>query len=62
MVVNGKSYLWRYNMTNYELYINTLKSLASSQGCYARALDEFNKMSDAEKERLDKHNRNRTIL
>jgi hypothetical protein len=41
-------------MTNYELYIDTLKSLASSQGCYARALDDFNKMSDAEKERLEK--------
>ena len=41
-------------MTNYELYIDTLKSLASSQGYYARALDEFNKMSDEEKERLEK--------
>ena len=41
-------------MTNYELYIDTLKSLASSQGCYARALDDFNKMSDEEKERLEK--------
>ena len=41
-------------MTNYELYIDTLKSLASSQGCYARALDDFNEMSDAEKKRLEK--------
>lgn len=40
-------------MTNYELYIHTLKTLASSQGCYGRALRDFNEMSDADKKRLE---------
>lgn len=41
-------------MTNYELYIHTLKTLASSQGIYSRMLRDFNEMSDASKKRLEK--------
>ena len=41
-------------MTNYELYVSTIKTLAPSQGMYSRALRDFNEMSDAEKERLEK--------
>lgn len=40
-------------MTNYELYVSTIKTLASSQGCYGRALRDFNEMSDADKKRLE---------
>ena len=41
-------------MTNYELYVSTIKTLAPSQGMYSRALRDFNEMSDTEKERLEK--------
>ena len=41
-------------MTNYELYISTIKTLASSQGFYSRMLRDFNEMSDAGKKRLEK--------
>lgn len=40
-------------MTNYELYIDTIKTLASSQGIYSRMLTDFNEMSDAGKKRLE---------
>ena len=41
-------------MTNYELYVSTIKTLAPSQGMYSRALRDFNEMSDAGKKRLEK--------
>lgn len=40
-------------MTNYELYVDTIKTLAPSQGIYSRMLRDFNKMSDADKKRLE---------
>lgn len=39
-------------MTNYELYVNTIKTLAPSQGIYSRMLRDFNEMSDTEKKRI----------
>ena len=41
-------------MTNYELYIDTIRTLAPSQGMYSRALRDFNEMSDVAKKRLEK--------
>ena len=40
-------------MTNYELYIKTINTLASSQGCYGRMKRDFEAMSDADKKRLE---------
>lgn len=40
-------------MTNYELYVNTIKGLASSKGMYSRMLIDFNEMSDDEKKNLE---------
>ena len=39
-------------MTNYELYVDTIKTLAPSQGIYSRMLRDFNEMSDTEKKRI----------
>ena len=39
-------------MTNYELYIDTINTFASSQGMYSRMLRDFYEMSDAEKKRI----------
>ena len=41
-------------MTNYELYVSTIKTLAPSQGIYSRMLRDFNEMSGADKKRLEK--------
>ena len=41
-------------MTNYELYVDTIKTLAPSQGIYSRMLRQFNEMSDTSKKRLEK--------
>lgn len=41
-------------MTNYELYVDTIRTLAPSQGMYSRALRDFNEMSDVAKKRLEK--------
>lgn len=40
-------------MTNFELYVSTIKTLAPSQGIYSRMLRDFNEMSDADKKRLE---------
>lgn len=40
-------------MTNYELYIDTMRTLAPSQGMYSRMLRDFNMMSDTDKKRIE---------
>lgn len=36
-------------MTSFEIFINTIRSLAGSQGCYERAYNTYLNMSDTEK-------------
>jgi hypothetical protein len=40
-------------MTNYELYVDTIKTFAGSQGYYSRMLRDFNEMSKSDKQRLE---------
>lgn len=42
-------------MTSFEIFINTIKSLAGSQGCYTRAYNTYLDMSDAEKVNLENY-------
>lgn len=42
-------------MTSFEIFINTIKSLAGSQGCYTRAYNTYLDMSDAEKANLENY-------
>lgn len=42
-------------MTSFEIFINTIKSLAGSQGYYTRAYNTYLDMSDAEKEILENY-------
>lgn len=42
-------------MTSFEIFINTIKSLAGSQGYYARAYNTYLDMSDTEKVNLENY-------
>ena len=42
-------------MTSCEIFINTIKSLAGSQGRYTRAYNTYLDMSDAEKANLENY-------
>lgn len=41
-------------ITNYEIFVNTLKTLSTSQGFYSRRYAEFLSWSDEEKENIKK--------
>lgn len=42
-------------MTSFEIFINTIKSLAGSQGYYTRAYNTYLNMSDTEKSNLENY-------
>lgn len=42
-------------MTSFEIFINTIKTLAGSQGCYTRAYNTYLSMSDTEKIYLENY-------
>lgn len=41
--------------TSFEIFINTIKSLAGSQGCYTCAYNAYQSMSDTEKINLENY-------
>ena len=41
-------------ITNYEIFVNTLETLSTSQGFYSRRYAEFLSWSDEEKENIKK--------
>lgn len=41
--------------SSFEIFINTVKILAGSQGCYTRAYDEYLNMTDTEKINLENY-------
>lgn len=42
-------------MTSFEIFINTIKSLAGSQGYYTRTYNTYLNMSDTEKSNLENY-------
>lgn len=42
-------------MTSFEIFVNTIKSLARSQGYYTRAYNTYLNMSDTEKSNLENY-------